>query len=236
MFWRKTRAAIAGFHPLHQTLIWEHTLSATLPRAEWAALLASLSRHRGLVRRPKWRLPARTESLLVPLIRVLCEDVGGGVVGITADLRGHGVPGKESPHRSLPIVRPVRRAEEWWVRDPWLSVRSELRDGSVLTLAVTDLVRHRRIVKVNPRGKRKTKTKTKAVQHIRTSRSLAKGQMPARPGSPPPWWIRVKVRPGVKTVIRAAAKVPLPAERDQLGAIMTVATEPFRWTQRRRAA
>jgi hypothetical protein len=236
MFWRKTRAAIAGFHPLHQTLIWEHTLSATMPKTEWAALLASLARHDALVRRRKWRLPARTESVLVPLIRVLCEDVGRGMAGITADLRGHGVPGKTGPRQALPAVRPVRRAEQWWVTDAWLSARSELRDGSVLTLAVTDVVRYRHIVKVNPRGKRKSKTKTKGVQRIQTSRSLAKGQTPVRPGSPPPWWIQVKVRPGVKTVIRAAAKVPLPADRDQLGVIMTAATEPFRWTQRRRAA
>ncbi|WP_219471700.1 hypothetical protein [Nonomuraea rhizosphaerae] len=234
MFWRKTRRAIDGFHPLHQKLIWEHVLSAALPRSEWMALLASLSRHNELVRRRKWALPPRTESVVVPLIRVLCEDVGRGTVGLTADLRGHA--GKEGPRQQLPVRRPVRSAEQWWVRDRWLSARSELRDGSVFTLDVVDVVRKRRIVKVNPRGKRKTKQKTKGVQRILTSRALAKGQASAQPGTPPPPWIRVKVRRGPKTVIRAGAKVPLPVEREQVRAILTVAAEPFRWTQRRRSA
>ncbi|MEU0564925.1 hypothetical protein ABZ297_05960 [Nonomuraea sp. NPDC005983] len=232
MFWRKTRAAIAQFHPLHQALIWQHTLSATLPRAEWEALLASLSRHDALVRRRKWRLPARTESVLVPLIRVLCEDAGRGTVAIDADLRGHDVPGKASPPRELPVLRPVRSVREWWVRDPWLRARSELRDGGLLELSVTDHVRHRRVVKVNPRGKRKVKTKTKSVQRVQTTRSLAKNQAASQPGGPPPPWIQVKVRPGAKTVIRAGAKLPVPSERDQLPLIMTVATELFRWTRR----
>jgi hypothetical protein len=234
MFWRKTRRAIDGFHPLHQKLIWEHVLSATMPRSEWMALVASLSRHAALVRRRKWGLPARTETVLVPLIRVLCEDVGKGMVGITADLRGH--KGKEGPRQQLPAVRPVRRAEQWWVRDPWLSARSEVRDGSVFTVQVVDVVRNRKIHKVNPRGKHKTKSKSKGVQHILTSRSLAKGQVSAQPVSPPPQWIRVKVRPGHKTVIRAGAKVPLPVEREQVRVIMMVAAESFRWTQRRRTA
>ncbi|WP_113702259.1 hypothetical protein, partial [Nonomuraea lactucae] len=151
-------------------------------------------------------------------------------VGITADLRGHGAPGKAGPRQRLPVARPVRSAEQWWVRDQWLTVRAEQRDGGVLTLAVIDVVRHRQVVKVNPRGKRKSKTKTKAVQRIHTSRALAKGRQPARPGVPPPPWIRVRVRPGQRTVIKAAAKVPLPREHEQLGAIMTVSTELFRWT------
>ncbi|WP_336213677.1 hypothetical protein [Nonomuraea sp. LPB2021202275-12-8] len=234
MFWRKTRAAIAGFHPLHQKLIWERTLSATLPRAEWAALIASLARHGAVVRRRKWRLPERTESVLVPLIRLLCEDVDRGRVGVTADLRGRDVPGKAGPRQDLPVVRPVRRAQQWWVFDSWLSVRSELRDGSVLELAVTDVVRHRHVVKVNPRGKRKSKTKTKAVQRVYATRSLAKGQPFQQPGSPPPPWIRVRPRGRSRMVIRAVAKLPMPRQADELPLMMTVATELFRWTPARR--
>ena len=238
MFWRKTRAAIAGFHPLHQTLIWERTLSATLTRAEWTALLASLAGHAGLVRRRKWALPDRTESVIVPLIRVLCEDAGRGAVGIRADLRGPGVPGKATPPQELPTGGRVRAFRQWWVRDQWLSARSELRDGSVLTIDVSDFIRYRRVTKINPRGKRKTKVKTKGVQRIRVVRSLAKGQPSARPGTPPPRWIQVRVRPGHKTVIKAAAKLPMPDGDGQFGALMTVLTEPFRWTAqaRRRSA
>src|SRR5690606_25200968 len=176
--------------------------------------------------------------VLVPLIRMLCEDAGGGRIGITADLRGRDAPGKAGPRHSLPVQRPVRSAEQWWVWDSWLSVQAELRDGSVLRLAVTDVLRHRRITKVNPRGKWKRKTKTKGVQRIHTSRTLAKAQRHRQPDRPPPPWIRVRPQQRSRMVIKASAKVPLPRESDELPLITTVLTELFRWTPatRRRTA
>ena len=234
MFWRKTRAAIERFHPLHQGLIWQRSASATLPAGEWTALVASLSQHAGAVKRRKWRLPDRTVTVLVPLIRVLCEDVApDGVIGVTADLRGPKAPGKAGPSRNLPVKRPVRKITEWFALDPWLMARAELRDGSVLELTVTDRVRFRRIHKVNPRGKHKTKTKTKTVQRITARRTLPPGMDVRRPDTPPPPWIAVRTKPGKRTVISATMKAgPAPAEVDQVQWILAVATEPFRWTPR----
>ncbi|MCO6008702.1 hypothetical protein NE236_27380 [Actinoallomurus purpureus] len=232
MFWRKTRAAIERFHPVHQGLVWQRTASATLPPAEWNALVGSLARHADTVKRRKWRLPDRTVTVLVPLLRVLCEDVApDGAIGVTADLRGPRVPGKAGPSRKLPVRRPVRSITEWFAIDPWLAVRAELRDGSVLDLTVTDRVRYRRVHKVNPRGKHKTKTKTKTVQRITARRTLQPGQDVRRPDTPPPPWITVRVKSAKRTVVGATMKLgPAPAEVDQVQWILAVATEPFRWT------
>ncbi|MBC6459408.1 hypothetical protein [Actinomadura sp. HBU206391] len=236
MFWRKTREAIGRFHPLHQSLIWERTLSAALPPAEWAMLLASMSQHDALVKRRKWRLPDRMGTTLVPLIRVLCEDVApNGALALTADLRGPDVPGKAGPTRDLPVHRPIRSVKEWFVHDTWLRLRADLRDGSVLELTVTDRIRHRRIHKVNPRGKHKRKTKTKVVQRISATRVLPKGRAIQRPAVPPPGWIRLRVRDDKRAVLRATAKVGpnamAPAEQ-----VLMVAAELFRWTPPRRTA
>jgi hypothetical protein len=199
--------------------------------------VASLAQHEAKVKRRKWALPPRVATTLVPLIRVLSEDMAPtGSMGISADLRGPDAPGKAGPQRPLPVRRPVRSCVEWYAIDPWLRVRAELRDGSVLELAVVDRVRYRKIHKVNPRGKHKTKTKTKAVQRITASRVLAKGAQVRQPGSPPPPWVAVKVRgtetgAGGRPVLRSAAKMrDVPKDHSQAERILTVATELFRWT------
>ena len=232
MFWRKTKAAIGRFHPLHQGLIWDRTLSATLRPADWDALVASLAQHGAQVKRTKWALPPRVAGTLVPLIRVLSEDLApSAVLGISADLRGPGVPGKAGPQRQLPVRRPVRSVVEWYAVDPWLRVRAELRDGSVLELTVVDRVRYRKIHKVNPRGKHKTKTKTKAAQRITASRVLAKDAQIRQPASPPPAWVTVKVRTEGRAVLKSAAKLAdAPSDQSQAERILIVATELFRWT------
>lgn len=232
MFWRKTRAAIEGFHPVHQGLIWQRTASVTLPPSEWDAVVASLARHAETVKRRKWRLPDRTVAVLVPLIRVLCEDVAPkGAIGITADLRGPKVPEKTGPSRKFPGRGRVRNITEWFAHDPWLAVRAELRDGSVLEVTVTDRVRYRKIHKVNPRGKHKVKTKSKAVQRITARRTLQPGQEVRRPDGPPPRSVGVRIKSAKRTVISATTKLgPAPTEQDQLQWILAVATEPFRWT------
>jgi hypothetical protein len=236
MFWRKTREAIGRFHPLHQGLIWERTLSAVLAPADWAVLLASMSQHGTLVKRRKWRLPDRVGSALVPLVRVLSEDVApNGTLAVTADLRGPQVPGKAGPARDLPVRRPIRSVREWFVHDTWLRLRAELRDGSVLELTVTDRIRYRRIHKVNPRGKHKRKTKTKVVQRISVTRVLPKGRAIRQPAVPPPWWIRMRVRTDRRPVLRATAKVS-PDAMAQTEQILTVTAELFRWTPPMRTA
>lgn len=233
MFWRKQRAAIDRFHPLHQKLTWEHVLGASLPPAEWMALVASLSQHRYHVRRRKWQLPYRTQTTVVPLIRILAEDARpDSFIEVTADLRGPNVPGKAGPSAELPVQRPIRRCLQWFTVDPWLTVRAVLRDGSVLELTVNDRTRYRRITKRTPRGKIKTKTKTKLVRRIRATRTLGKKQALQQPPTPPPAWLGVRVRNEKRPVIRTTAKViPTREETDQ---ILAVVTELFRWTRSER--
>lgn len=232
MFWRKQRAAIERFHPLHQGLVWQRTLSATLPAAEWAAVLNSTAQHATTVRRGKWRLPPRFESVVVPLIRVLSEDLGRkGTLGLTLDLRGaQGIPEKQGPTRELAVRRPIRSIKEWFLHDPWLTLRAELRDGSVLFVSVADRVRVRKIHKVNPRGKHKWKTKTKTVHRVNAVRRLPK-HAGVRPAVRPPAGIAVKVRGDERLVIRSAAKLPAgPDDRALTDQILVVLTELFRWT------
>jgi hypothetical protein len=232
MFWRKTREAIGRFHPVHQRLTLEHTVSASAPPGEWAAVLASLSQHEATVKRRKWRLSSRATGVLVPLVQVLSEDTApGGVIGVAADLRGWKTPGKTGPKNELPARGRVRKLTEWFAVDPWLRVRAELRDGSVLEIQVTDRVRHRKKHQVNSRGKHKVKTKRKFAQRIDARRTLAKGAVAVRPGTAPPGWLRVRIKDGRRTTLAATGKLsPLPEERDQLQAILAVAAELFRWT------
>ncbi|GLY75942.1 hypothetical protein [Actinoallomurus iriomotensis] len=232
MFWRKTREAIGRFHPAHQHLTLERTVTGSAGPGEWAAVLASLSQHETTVKRRKWQLPSRTTAVLVPLIHVLSEDTApDGAIGVTADFRGLKEPGKKGPEQDLPVSGRVRRLTEWFVVDPWLQVRAELRDGSVLEIQVTDRVRHREIHRVNPRGKHKYKTKKKAVQRIDAKRTLARDAAVRRPGTPPPAWVQVRLKDGKRTALNATAKLPrVPEENDQLQAILTVVAELFRWT------
>ncbi len=235
MFWGKQKAAIAGFHPLHQALVWQRGFSATQPADGWAALIESLHRHAGLVRRGKWALPPRTLDVLVPLILELCSDLGPeGTLTVATDLRGRDVPGKTGPKRDLPVRAPVRSATETLTVDPWLRVRAELRDGSILELLVVDRERERRIAKRNPRGKYKAKRKSKATQVIKVRRRLAKGGESRVPEVPPPAWIGVFVREGERRSVLATAKLhQIPRSgQEQVDRILTVATEPFRWTPR----
>lgn len=199
---------------------------------EWDALIRGLARHESVVRRRRWRLPARTRTALVPLVRVLTEDMRpDGVLSVALDLRGPKFPEKTGPRHEMPVQRPVTSMKQWFVVDPWLRLRAELRDGSVLELAVTDRIRYRRIRKRNPRGKIKVKYKTKKVLRVDATRRLAKAAAVRRPASPPPGWIVVRVKDGPRPVIRATAKIPAAAdERALVEPILTVSTELFRWT------
>jgi hypothetical protein len=232
MFWRRTREAIGRFHPTHQRLTLERTVEASSGPGEWAAVLASLSRHEATVKRRKWRLPPRTTAVLVPLIHVLSEDTApDGTIGVAADFRGLKAPGKTGPEHDLPAGGRIRRITEWFVLDPWLQTRAELRDGSVLEIRVTDRVRYRRIHRVDAGGKHKWKTKKKAVQRIDAKRTLARDAAVRRPDTAPPAWIRVRLKDGKRVALNATAKLPrVPEESDQLQAILTVVAELFRWT------
>ncbi|SDT23438.1 hypothetical protein [Actinoplanes derwentensis] len=235
MFWRKQKAAIAEFPGLHQALIHERAFAATQPAAVWLALTASLGRHGEAVRRAKWALPPRTLDVLVPLIVEICSDLGPkGMLSVVADLRGVRAPGKSHPPRHLPVRPPVKSVAETWSVDPWLRLRADLRDGSTLEILVVDRERHRRITKRNFRNKTKTKSKFKNLQMIRVRRKLAPAVRGMRPSTPPPRWMAVTIRDGERRSILASAKFDrLPQNGpEQLDRILTVATEPFRWTLR----
>ncbi|GGN13526.1 hypothetical protein FHR83_003744 [Actinoplanes campanulatus] len=234
MFWRKQKAAIAGFHPLHQALILERGFAATHPAAEWAALAASLHRHTGLIRRSKWALPPRTMDVILPLLTEICEDLGPkGVLAVTADLRGIHVPAKSHPARSIPVRPPARSATETWSIDPWLRLHAGLRDGSGLDVLIVDRQRLRRVTKRGSSGKTKVKRKTQITQLIKVRRRLPRGVAGVRPQTAPPAWIGVTLRDGERRSVLAAAKLlRLPQSGDeQLDRILTVATETFRWTR-----
>ncbi|NKZ07744.1 hypothetical protein [Actinomadura latina] len=238
MFWRKQKAAIARFHPLHTALTLEKGFSVSLRRDDWEPVIASLAGHGAQVRRRKWQLHQRVPGVLVPMLRVLAADMPpDGVLSVAADMRGSRVPEKNGPKQDLPSRPPVSGLKQWFAFDPWLRMRAELRDGSVLEVVVTDRVRNRSYRKRNPRGKVKLKSKAKTVQLVRVTRRLPKDAVVQRPPSPPPGWVRVQVKEGKRTVIRASGKFPGP--REDLGMvelILQVSTEPFRWTQPSAAA
>lgn len=238
MFWRKQKAAIKRFHPLHRALTLDKTISASLRRDDWEPVIQSLARHQAEVRRGKWRLHERVPGVLVPMLRVLTADMPPhGTLSVAADMRGHGPPEKNGPRQELPVQRPIMSMTQWYVVDPWLRMRAELRDGSVVELSVTDRVRRRRYRKRNPRGKMKLKQKAKTVQLVRVTRRLPKDAAVQRPGSPPPPWITVRGKQGRRLVIRASGKFPGPREgADMVDRILQVSTEPFRWTPPRTAA
>jgi hypothetical protein len=218
MFWRNTREAIGRFHPVHQQLTTDRTVSLSSRAGEWASVLASLSQHQAAVKRRKWRLPARATTVMVPLIHVLSEDAGHeGAVGIAADFRGPDTPGKAGPKHEVPAGGRVRKITEWFVLDPWLQARAELKDGKLHV--------------VNARNKHKWKTKKKAVQRIDVKRTLPRGADVRRPNAAPPGWITVRRKDGKRTVLSAIAKLGrVPEEQEQFQAILTVVTELFRWT------
>jgi hypothetical protein len=233
MFWRKTRGAIGRFHPAHQQLTMERTVSLSGRPDDWGTVLASLSQHEATVKRRKWRLPPRATTVLVPLIHVLSEDTApDGVIGIAADFRGPDVPGKAGPKHEVPARGRIRKITQHFTMDPWLQARAELRDGSVLEIRVTDRVRHRRIHRVSASGKHKWKTKKKTVQRIDARRTLPRGVVAHRPPASPPGWITVRRKDGKRTSLGAVAKLGrVPDDREQLQAILTVVTELFRWTR-----
>ncbi|MFC4910851.1 hypothetical protein [Actinomadura gamaensis] len=233
MFWRKQRQALERLHPLHRQLVEEHRFSATLPATDWSALVASLARHEQSIKRHKWRLPAQAHAVVVPMLRILQEDMEPGApLGVTADLRGPRVADKRGPSRRLPVQRPVRSATETVFTDPWFVARAELRDGSVLDVAVVERLRVRNVVKTSRSGKTKHKSKSKTVRVVQATRRLPKGMPVRRPEPPAPPWLAVRVqqKDNGRTVLRSSAKLRPGADADAPAQILTVTGELFRWT------
>ncbi|TDC83163.1 hypothetical protein [Actinomadura sp. 7K507] len=232
MFWRKQKAAIERFHPLHKALTLEKAFSASLRRDDWEPVIQSLAQHETGVQRRKWRLHERVPGTLVPMLRVLAADMpADGTLSVNADMRGPKVPEKKGDQHFVPTQPPISSMKQWYEVDPWLRMRAELRDGSVLELSVTDRIRHRKYRKRTLRGKNKLKYKSKTVQLLRVTRRLAKGAVVQRPETPPPPRIKVQSKQGKRLVIRASGKWNGPEEKGSaVRRILNVSTEPFRWT------
>ena len=108
MFWRKQRAAIEGFHPLHRTLVEEKWFSVSLPRDQWEPVIRSLAGHEAAVKRRKWRITPRTSGVLVPMLRVLAADMPPeGMLSVALDTRGADVPEKRGPERPVQVSSAV---------------------------------------------------------------------------------------------------------------------------------
>ncbi|TYK49618.1 hypothetical protein [Actinomadura decatromicini] len=231
MFWRKQKAAIERFHPLHRALTLEKGFAVSLRRDDWEPVIQSLARHTTEIRRRKWRLDERVPGVLVPMLRILASDMPpDGALSVAADMRGPDLPEKKGPEVEMPVRPPVLGMHQWYALDPWLRMRAELRDGSVLELSVTDRVRFRRRRQRGSGGKVKIKTKRKTVQLVQVTRRFAKDAAVQRPGTPPPASVRVQVKQGRRLLIRASGKFREPLLDRTIDRILQVSTEPFRWT------
>jgi hypothetical protein len=233
MFGRKKKAAIAALPPHHRALAADQTLAAALTPRQWDELFASIAIHDELVRRQP--LPVRTTEILLPLIRVLSQDVDpDAIIGVTADLRGPEAPGKVHPGRPLQPVPPVTKIDESISWDPWLVLNADLRNGAHLDLTVVDIGRIHKLRKRSSSGKTKWKTKRKATQRLTVTLRSAKGAVAVPPApSPATQWLRVSARPkGSRQLVTAKAKYPVPATPAagwQLHTLMLALAEVFRW-------
>ncbi|MBI2703806.1 MAG: hypothetical protein HYX32_00735 [Actinobacteria bacterium] len=210
MFDRKDKKAIANFPPHHQALVNEQQLVASLSRNDWHGLLVSLKQHDQLVK--KHRLPPRSLDFVLPLLRILLEDVPrDGYLGLRADLRGDDAPGKVGQAQNIPpINRGVKSIEQTYHFDPWLALEAKLANRAKLDLWVADLVRVRKIHKRGSSGKMKTKFKRKSIQKVRVRLSVPASWAVVAPASGVPGWCRITMeREGDRIVLDGRSKYPI---------------------------
>jgi hypothetical protein len=233
MFGKKEKQAIACLPPQHQALLNDGALAVTQSKAQWAALFTSLATPQPEVHRH--RLPGRLMDVVVPLLRVVSEDVDKDAgIGVRLDLRGHEAAGKVGPSRDLPTHGNITKLSESTAWDPWLVVDTDLKDGSHLELAVVDVVRMRKIRKRSRSGKTKWKQKAKPTQRVTAKLTLPKdrGINPPAP-SPATSWLKVAAKPkGSRFVVTAQGKYQLPHNPQpgwQVNTVLLVVAEVFRW-------
>jgi hypothetical protein len=233
MFGRKEKAALAALPPQHRSLAADHVLAVAQTPRQWDELFQSLAMHEQSVRRHP--LPPRVREILLPLVRVLGQDVEpDAVIGITADLRGPDTPDKLHPGRQLQPIFPVTKIDETVSWDPWLVLSADLRNGAHLDVTIVDVGRIHKLRKRSSSGKTKWKTKRKASQRIAITLKTAKDAVVVAPRpSPATQWLRVSAQPkGSRHVVSAKAKYPLVDAAQpgwQLNTIMLAIAEVFRW-------
>lgn len=233
MFGKKEKQAIARLPPQHQALLNDASLAVTQSKAQWAALFVSLATPHPEIHRH--HLPPRLMDVVVPLLRVVNEDVAPDAgIGVRLDLRGHEAPGKVGPSRDLPTHGNITKLSESTAWDPWLVVDTDLKDGSHLEVTVVDVVRMRKIRKRSRSGKTKWKQKAKPTQRVSVKLTLPKqrGITPPLP-SPATSWLQVAAKPkGSRFVVTAQGKYQLPPNPQpgwQVNTVLLVVAEVFRW-------
>jgi hypothetical protein len=210
VFGRKDKKAIASLPPLHQQLVNEQQLVATQAPAEWLALLQSWRHHDELVK--KHHLPPRTLDFVLPLLRVLLEDIArDGYLGLRLDLRGPEAAGKATPPQQLQGLPPgVKSIEQHYEYDPWLALEAKLTNKAKLDVWVADVGRVREIHKRSSSGTWKIKTKRKTTQRVRVRLSLPASRPVAAPATGVPNWCRITLeREGDHTVLDGRSKYPI---------------------------
>ncbi len=233
MFGHKEKAAIAGLGPQHQALLNDATLAVTQSAAQWGELFTALVEPHPLIHRH--HLPARTLDAVVPLIRVISQDVAPTAgIGVRLDLRGPDAPGKTGPGRKLPTSGRVTKAEEVTSWDPWFVLAAPLRNGSELEVSIVDVTRSRHLQKRSASGKTKRKTKAKTTQRVMAKLTTAKDvAVNAPPPSPATSWLQVNAQPkGSRQLVVARGKYPMPpspAPGWQVTTVLLVLAEVFRW-------
>jgi hypothetical protein len=210
VFGRKDKKAIAALPPLHQELVNTKQLTTSLQPAGWTELLTSLTRHEQTVM--KHPLPPRVHPFIIPLFRVLLEDIpDDGYLGVRLDLRGSNAAGKSGPQMQLPVQPPVKKCIQHMDFDPWLAVEARLSNKAKLNLWVADLVRVRDITKRGSSGKTKLKTKRKATQRVRATLSVPGNRPVASPPNGVPGWCRITMaRTDNRIVLDGRSKYPVP--------------------------
>ncbi len=233
MFGHKEKAAIAALAPQHQALLNEATLAVTQSAAQWGELFTELAAPHPLIHRH--HLPPRTLDVVVPLIRVISQDVDPTAgIGVRLDLRGPDAAGKTGASRKLPAAGRVTKAEEAISWDPWFVVSAPLRNGAELEVSIVDVTRSRHLQKRSQSGKIKRKTKAKVTQRVVAKLTTAKDVIPVPPPpSPATGWLQVSAKPkGSRHVVLARGKYPIPvapAPGWQVTTVLLVLAEVFRW-------
>lgn len=209
MFGRKDKKAISSLPPLHQGLVNDQVLVASLQPAEWQSLLASLQSHDQFVK--KHHLPPRTLDFLLPLLRILLEDVPrDGYLSVRADLSGPEGKAAGPMFQIPPPHAGIKSIKQTMLWDPWLSLEAKLTNRAKLDLQVADAVRHRQIHKRCSSGKWKVKDKRKSTQRVRVRLSVP-GTVPVAPpaGGVPPWCRITMEQAGDRTHLDGRSKYPI---------------------------
>jgi hypothetical protein len=230
MFGRKERKALEALPPLHRQLVEQKQLSQSLTPPQWVDLLTSIQTNQQTVHRHP--LPPRTAEVVLPLLRILLEDVpDDGFLGVRLDLTGSDAAGKAGPEQSLPVAKPVRKCLQHYEFDPWFSAEAKLNDKSKLDVWIADVVRVRRITKRSTSGKIKTKTKKKISQRLRVQLSVPGDRVVAAPAKGEPAWCRITMeRDDRHTVLDGRAKYPVVGPpNNQLNNVLLLVGEVFRW-------